>query len=200
MIFKIGAYDLDVDVEKTRVFYKTARYIGEGCNCAGCRNYNAAVDSFPQEVSDFFCRFGVDLKKPAELMIPFSEDNGKTLKYWRGFYHVCGKLLCGYDYNAFEGEGIYHIDKKRFHHIAEGYYVGFSNYIDLLENDFPVPALQIEIDFSGVPWVLDEKNPYVENSGVPWILDEKSPFAEKPSRNQKGFFSNMIEKRRKNNR
>ena len=181
MLFEFGTYDIDVDVEKTRAFYDTARCISEGCSCEGCRNYMAAIDTFPREVKDFFDKLGVDLKCAAELMIPFSEDNGKTLNYWGGFYHICGELLNGYDYNAFEGEGIRNIDKTRFYHITDGFSVGFSNYADLLEDGFPEPVIQIEIEFLHIPWVLDEENPYVE----------------KPRQKPNEFFKKMIEKRRK---
>ncbi|MBQ7646555.1 MAG: hypothetical protein IJS94_04725 [Clostridia bacterium] len=141
----------------------------------------AAVDSFPETVKDFFDKLGVDLKKPAELMYPFSETNGETLNYWGGFYHICGELINGYDYNAFEGEGIYHIDNTIFHKITDGFSVGFSNYIDLLEDDFPLPVLQIDICFNNVPWVLNEDNPFVE----------------KPKPDTKGLFTRIIEKRRR---
>ena len=181
LIVNIGSYELYANVEKTRAFYGNARYINDGCNCPGCRNYMAAVDSFPQEVTDFFSRLGVDLKKPAELMIPISKDNGQTLDYWGGFYHVCGELLNGYDYNVFEGEGIHNINKTSFYHITDNFSVGFSNYVDLLEDGFPEPAIQVEIEFLHIPWMLDEKNPYVE----------------KPSVSSKGFLKSVIKKRRK---
>ena len=180
MIINIGTYELYIDVEKTRDFYDNARFINEGCNCPGCRNYMAAVDSFPQEVIDFFSKLGVDLKKPAELMSPFSEDGGQTLQYWGGFYHICGELLSGDDCNAFEGEGVYHMDKTSFHQIIDGYSVGFSNYIDLPEDGFPEPVAQIDIYFTRIPWVLEEKNPYADNADP----------------DSKRFIKNLFEKRK----
>ncbi len=68
-----------------------------------------------------------------------------------------------------------------FHHIADGYSVGFSNHVDLLEDDFPEPAMQIEIDFFHIPWMLDEENPYTD----------------KLITNKKSFFKRMIVKRKK---
>ena len=66
---------------------------------------------------------------------------------------MCGKIV--------EGEEVWKDDGKlNLLEICEGYSVGFTTEISLPEEDLPQPALQIEIFFHGVPWLLDEENPY----------------------------------------
>ena len=155
MVFEIGACKLDIDVEKNKIFYKNAKKITDYCSCDGCNNYVMATEFFPNEVKDFFDKLGIDCKKPAEIWVWCSENDGKVL-YYGGFYHLCGQLLQGEDFWKDNGmrndEGVYHL--------VDGYSVGFSRKIELLEKDFPCPAIQMEIDFSKVPWVLKSRNSY----------------------------------------
>lgn len=110
MLFEIGPYKTDVDVEKTRAYYRTAP--GNACTCDGCENFAAAVSFFPREVKDFFERLGADLKKPAELTCPFSLDGGKTLNYSGSFYHLCGRLSNGVDCKTPVNKYMTHIDEN----------------------------------------------------------------------------------------
>lgn len=163
MIFEVGTYRLDVDVEKNREFYKNAQQITDGCSCDGCRNYFMAAELMPQEVKAFFEMLRIDCKKAAEIIAWCSENNRKAL-YYGGFYHLCGTLLTGDDCWKENGENennqIYSIDNNRMYSIIDGYSVGFSNQTALVEKDFPTPVIQMEIDFHNVPWVLEEENTY----------------------------------------
>ena len=47
MIFTLGPYTLDVDVEKTKRYYDTAKSVGEECTCDGCQNFEKAVGTLP---------------------------------------------------------------------------------------------------------------------------------------------------------
>ena len=64
--------------------------------------------------------------------------------HYGGFYHLCGTLK--------KGGG--------FEPVADGFDVGFTEEISLPEDELPLPAIQMEIDFHGIPWLLDEENPY----------------------------------------
>lgn len=150
MILEFGNYKIDVDVEKTKLFYETAEEITDGCSCDGCQNYMLAINLFPQSVKDFFNRLGIDLRKAPDVFSYCSEDDGKAL-FYGGFYHICGRSLTSNDcWN----------DNGALHSISEGYSVGFTNNVHLLEAGFPMPAFQIEIFFHNVPWLLKKKNPY----------------------------------------
>ncbi len=48
------------------------------------------------------------------------------------------------------------IDAKK----AAGYWVGFTNRISLPEDYLSAPAIQMEIDFHAVPWMLGKENTY----------------------------------------
>ena len=160
MIFEIGKYKLDIDVEKTREFYKTKKTYTYFCDCAGCRNFYAAIETFPQEVKDFFDRLGVDPKKGAEHYVVKAEDDGKTAMYG-GWYHLCGRIMNGENCWKPVGEGQLIFDDDMMYSVADGWLVGFSDQtVYLLPDGFPTPVLQMEIAFLRVPWVLDIENPY----------------------------------------
>lgn len=53
MVFEIGKYTLDIDVDKTREFYIRAQKITEGCDCQGCRNYTKWAETLSVEPIPF---------------------------------------------------------------------------------------------------------------------------------------------------
>ncbi len=154
MLFQLGDYQLDIDIERTRAFYQAAEVITDGCVCDGCSNYLLAADGFPQSVKEFFTMLGIDIRKAAEIITWCSEDGGKSL-FYGGFYHICGRIVNHVD--CWEENGA---RNDTMYPIAAGYAVGFTESVSLLEKDFPIPALQMEISFRNVPWLLETKNPY----------------------------------------
>ena len=44
--------------------------------------------------------------------------------------------------------------------LSEGFCVAFKSACDLLPEDFPAPAIQMEFEHR-MPWVLEEPNPYI---------------------------------------
>ena len=103
----------------------------------------------------FFNELGNDIRKAVEIMVWCSENNGQAL-YYGGFYHICGELLSGENFWKDSGE----INMSEVYSITEGYRVGFSRQTALLEENFPNPVIQMEIDFHNVPWVLENENSY----------------------------------------
>lgn len=59
----VALIKIDVDVVRTRDFYRDARRIDQLCHCDSCRNYVQAVDCFPEAVSTLFSVLGIDPKK-----------------------------------------------------------------------------------------------------------------------------------------
>ena len=53
MIFEFGPYRVDVDVERTRQWYKTEPTANQCCDCDGCINFERAADLFPERVKSF---------------------------------------------------------------------------------------------------------------------------------------------------
>ncbi len=140
---------IETDGEKTGELYKGWKKISESCGCPGCRNFQAAIPEFPEEVKEFFSALGIEPEKAAEVFVWHSSPDRKTLHYG-GFYHFCGNLLEGKEF--WQEGGVFEI--------TENYRAGFSTDIALAEEDLSEKALQLEIDFACVPWVLKEENPY----------------------------------------
>ncbi|MDE6642276.1 MAG: hypothetical protein K2K63_17335 [Acetatifactor sp.] len=131
MEFQLGQFHLDIDVQKTRSFYRKSANVSESCSCPGCRNYENAAGILPDEIKCFFNSIGVDIKKPAEVYVNSAHSDGSLL--YGGFYHLCG---------------------------TNGFYVSFQEDCSLVEADFPAPVLQMEIEAT-IPWVLQETNIYI---------------------------------------
>ena len=162
MRYLFGEYEVDINVEKTRLFYDKAKVITIGCKCDGCCNYERASDYFPNEVKVFFEEIGVDLKKAAEIIPYVAQKEGKYMLYG-GFYHICGTKESINDVWKPEGDvansQIFSLDEDEMYSIVENYKIGFSSSCNLLEDEFPMPAIQMEILFTS-PWVLEKENPY----------------------------------------
>lgn len=160
MIYKSGVYQLDIEVERTRQFYKDEHY--ESCTCAGCRNFAIAHHLLPEAVQRLFEQFGMDPGKPAEMTAYNSNDGVMT--FYEGFYHLCGTILSGKNPWLQVGEKAYQLNEQYALNVAEDVSVFFTESCALVEKGFPTPVIQMEIQCN-VPWVLDEPNPYFYSKG-----------------------------------
>ncbi len=158
MIFQLGYYKIDVDIERTRDFYQSLSEVSSGCYCGGCRNYEIAVDTLPEEVTCFFDSLGIDMKKIREVYVNCSHDD-KTV-YYGGFYHLCGTVLEGESAWKPVNSSLSHWDEELTYKISDNFNVSFSNACHLVEENHPLPIMQLEIA-ADLPWVLEEDNPYV---------------------------------------
>ena len=140
----LGPYILNADVDQTRAYYQRGG-AGEACDCAGCRNYRKAAALLPEPVKALMADMGLSPEKPVEIYVVAPEDEGRAARYG-GFYHLCGTIEAG----PADG-GPYSI--------GPGCAVWFKKECDLIDEAFPRPAFQMEIDFR-VPWALDEDNTY----------------------------------------
>ena len=158
MNIKFGNYLLDIDVEKTKKFYETAETITLGCDCLACCNYEKATNKFPTEVLNLFDKIGVDITKAAEIIAYASENDKKSISYG-GFYHICGTLLSDTVLWNTSDSAVLHLNENKMYEITDGYRIGFKSECDLLEDNLPLPAVQMEISFT-CPWVLEAENIY----------------------------------------
>lgn len=158
MIFKFGQYQVDIDVDKTRSFYENAPLVTEGCTCSGCRNYEKAIIAIPTEVTEFFSDLGVDMRKVSEVYVNRNNSDGTLL--YGGFYHLCGTLLAGKSAWVPNSPSTSHWEEEQTFPVTNNFHVSFQRECSLLEENFPRPALQLEI-FGNVPWVLPEDNKYM---------------------------------------
>lgn len=156
MTLKFGQYEIDVDIEKTKAFYEKAKLVSKECSCDGCQNFEKAVDVLPEAVRVFFIKLGIDMKKPAECYVYNTNEDG-SLSYG-GFYHVCGTILSGNSSWVKSGQGAYWKDDLSFH-ITPDFHITIHDDISLLEKDFPLPVIELDI-VADIPWMLEKENSY----------------------------------------
>ena len=157
MIWKNPCYELEIDRDRTHAYFQTAPE-DLGCDCAGCRNFTAAVKRFPQEVLELFDQFGVDPAKPAECYAICAK--GRQAVLYGGFYHICGRILRGKEPWVAVGENVRHLDERYSIELPGNFSVFFTEEIHLPEPGFPAPMIQME--FTGeAAWVLNEENPFL---------------------------------------
>lgn len=159
LIFQFGEYKIDVDVEKTKQFYNRAKTVSEECQCDGCLNFEKAVDELSQNIRDFFSALGVDMKKICECYVYCAKDEN-TL-YYGGFCHICGTLLSGKSAWKPTSDSTACWDEKATYPLSPNFVISFSDRIDMLEPDFPLPVVQLDFD-ADIPWVLEKKNSYID--------------------------------------
>ena len=149
--FVFGTYRLLVDVEKTRAYYAAHPLPWIGCDCAGCRNFKQAVRYVPEAAREFLSALGLEPEKPGEIC--FYQGTETTLS-GGGWYHICGEILEGAmpeDSHQVFGQWL---------ELGEGFSAAFKSKCDLLPEDFPRPAFQMELNHQ-LPWLLEEANPYL---------------------------------------
>ncbi len=154
-------YALDIDIQKTRSFYQKAESVSAGCGCPGCRNFEKAVQTLPDETKRFFDSLGIDAKKPAEVYVNTVNADGSVS--YGGFYHVCGRLLGGESawvtIKRSKKARTAYWDTSKTYPVSKNFHVSFQEDCSLVEDGFPEPVLQMEIE-AELPWVLEEPNDY----------------------------------------
>jgi hypothetical protein len=139
--FTVGDSHLLVDVDATRDWYAARGEIAGGCHCAYCRNFAAAIETFPQDVRALLASMGVDIRKPREIM-EWGAGAGGLYPY-EGIYHLAGTAPAGSCPSAV---------------LAEGITAYFDEDCDLLPEDFPRPCFQLNVTMK-LPWLLHEPKP-----------------------------------------
>lgn len=155
MILEIGNYRLEIDPERTAAFY--AAQSGITCGCAGCRNYERAALSLPEQVLGLFSELGIDPAKPAEVYVNCA-GTADTV-YYGGFYHICGAILSDTNPWVPVTDRCFRFDEACRIRLSDCCSVFFTEQVHLLEEGFPSPVIQMEIDFT-LPWMLEEPNAY----------------------------------------
>lgn len=154
MVFQFGEYRIDVDVEKTRKFYReSSQTLTEGCGCIGCQNFVKAYESFDPQIKNFFETLGVDILKAPDMSA--FHGNAKTnIMYYMGWCHLCGTVLHGESAWVPDTPQSGHWEETNTYAVTETCHVSFQEHCDLLEPEFPKPVIQMDVDIQ-VPWVLE---------------------------------------------
>jgi hypothetical protein len=156
----LGEYILEINVEENEKYYKNERYVTEGCECDGCRNYELAVEQVSSKVREMFKQLGLDIKKPAEVYVNCSENN---ILLYGGFYHLCGTINKGEPpweiVSETKTSTVSHLNENKMICLEKSFRIAFQEGCALLAEDFPRPCIQMEI-VAYLPWVLQKENTY----------------------------------------
>ena len=153
MIFNFGRFQLDIDVEATKTFYcKHGKTVLEDCGCVNCRNYYEAISKVSDKVKNFFASLGIDPQKSPEATWWITNEDG--IAYYSIIFHVVGTIIKSVDIYEPFGDNGYHLITENFYEIDKNFKVGFTSKAVLVERDFPMPCIQLEIE-AYLPWVID---------------------------------------------
>lgn len=152
MIFKFGAYTVDVDVERTREFYdKHGITVIEDCGCNSCYNYYHAISKCSQKVKHFFDILGIDPLKSPEATFWFTDEN--NIAHYTVLFNLVGTIIKSVDiYKPVYPKGAEQIPGN-FHEIDRDFTVGFHSEYIFPVKDFPQPCIGLEINVN-LPWIL----------------------------------------------
>ena len=156
MLFEFNQFCIDIDVASTKDFYEKAKFITDSCSCDGCMNFAHAVENLPEIIKEFFSKIGIDMKKICECYVNCTNTDGTLL--YGGFYHVCGTMQRGQSAWVKCSETTAYWNEKFTYLLSPNFQISFQNEIHLLEDNFPLPVLQLEI-LANIPWVLQKSNP-----------------------------------------
>lgn len=81
---------LEVDVGRTREYYKQDQ---ELCNCVNCKNYREAFTQMDPQITQLFNELGIEPTKP-DLLSEFGEAKD-GLHHYIGHYYLAGRLIEG---------------------------------------------------------------------------------------------------------
>jgi hypothetical protein len=151
MILDAGRWRLECDPGLTATGYASLP-IGSNCDCAGCRNFTAAMGhAFPEAFRAIAQQLGVELSKPAELTPNGREPSG--LHVVGGWFHLVGRILDGADAWTDMGAGSL---RGALESLVPGFEFGFTSCLLLVREPFRSrPTVQLEF-MTRVPWLLAE--------------------------------------------
>ncbi|MGE8037646.1 hypothetical protein [Lysinibacillus sp. NPDC093692] len=145
----IGSWTIEVDVNKTKEFYRKHHLITEGCDCDFCANFVLACDKFPPAIKELFNLLGIDPRKEGEVSEYMENKDGTHL--YGAFYHIVGRIIEGPKLWMPTEEGS-EVSSPTF----EKYYgveLGFCEGLSLFFEGLPIPTIQFEIQMN-IPWLL----------------------------------------------
>ncbi|MDR7239148.1 hypothetical protein [Neobacillus drentensis] len=143
---KVGSRVIEIDVKRTKEFYKNYQLITEDCGCDYCSNYLLACDTFPKDIMNIFNLLGIDPRKEGEVYECLENEDGTHL--YGGFYHIVGRIIDGPDLwiPTEEGEEFSSLGHNEIE-------TEFNKDLALVPDDFPRPVIQFEFQMN-VPWLL----------------------------------------------
>lgn len=142
MKIQIGKYVLMIDTERTNDYYKNKSKEAD-CICEGCENYREFSKLGSHPLADFLNLFGLKIEDCVESSAVYADEPNSV--FYDVWYHCCGEIL------TTEQEPV----------TFNGIEASFSNECHLLAEDFPLPAIQINL-WLKIPWLLSCENTYLD--------------------------------------
>ncbi len=181
MIVQFGKNKIDVDVEKTREYYKKRIRISENCMCDDCWNFEMSTDSFPDNLKDFFSLLGIDPKKINDIWTVGENNNGSA--EYVGCAVLCGTVLEGGPAYVKTDKNNFEWNKDSEYVVSDNFYVVFDNGSPMKDENLPEPCCYVDF-YAKIPWVLPEhkvKNfseiDVVDNNEITFRSGEKLLFS-----------------------
>lgn len=138
---KLAKWAIDVNAEKTWRFNQQEL---EVCGCLYCENFSVMMSRKSPVLRDALKELGIDAARPNHVSY-FPREDGHYLAI--GNYHISGTLV--------EGEWSTMEDWNETNTAyIDGMQIGFSKEMELLPDDFPPPAVQVNFEFM-MPWLLE---------------------------------------------
>ena len=149
MITTVGRWTVEHEPSVTAQCY-SGLPIGTNCTCTDCQNFMAALDiAFPSPFHSLAESFGIDVRKPAELVHYCREESGAH--YTGGWFHVVGRICGGSDGWKPFGDNSWVPD---FEPYEGGVEVGFTSRLALVPHSFEGHSI-VQFEFTTrVPWVI----------------------------------------------
>jgi hypothetical protein len=135
MRFKVDNWEFEVFLSETMEY--SAAEAADHCDCAYCRNFYQAADSFTPQLRQFLAQFGLDLEAPDELM-PYDV---KDEVWYDGVYAVCGRIIQ-------KGHTPIQLDDLQIIVLPDNQYQ--------INHGCPDPCFFLSFTALKLPWVLDE--------------------------------------------
>jgi len=139
-----GPWIIEVDVAQTKKFYTDYHVITDDCDCLYCENYIFSCDQFSPKLNDFFNLLGIDPRKAGEISEFGKQPDGTHL--YISFYHIVGRIIAGLGSE----------DNKELAYNIDGFGIDFSEELDLVQEAFPAPTIQVNIEMH-LPWLVGEE-------------------------------------------
>lgn len=188
MIVQFGKNKIDVDVEKTREYYKTEPLVNESCSCEYCRNYILAEEKFSDKIKLFFEKLGIDPRKIQEVYSADEHENGFCV--YGGFTPFCGAIIEGgektIEKTHKDGSKSYKRSNENEFEVEENFCVDFIDEMIIEDDSFPRPVCSLIFSFK-IPWLLPEPK-LVDYSEISLIDENELVF----SNGERISFSNCL--------
>ena len=146
MLFRFENTIADIDLEKTKSYHKNKIiYSSDYCRCSGCKNFKRWAQHCSPVIRNAFQKIGIeDMRYFSEIGLPFIRDIQNKIVFYSGMYYVAGSLLKTIPDSE---------TPEVFPELPDYFQYCISDKHDLVPDDFPRPALQLDF-YAYLPWIV----------------------------------------------